>query len=92
LPIICNALASIGPATAVINEQWRQFLVHGAPTYTTMTEIREIVEMQYENLTLGQTPRWPLPPPKRLKKRSLHVGLWDRRVESLYIFLIILLL
>jgi hypothetical protein len=34
-PIICNALASIGPATAVINEQWSKFLVHGVPTYTT---------------------------------------------------------
>jgi hypothetical protein len=57
LPIICNALASIGPETADINEQWSKLLVHGVPTYTTMTEIREIVEMQYENLILGQTSR-----------------------------------
>jgi hypothetical protein len=40
LSIICNVLASIGPATADINEQWSKFLIHGVPTYTTMTEIR----------------------------------------------------
>jgi hypothetical protein len=75
LPIICNALASIGPATAVINEQWGKFLVHRVPTYTTMTEIREIVEMQYENLALGQTPRWLLPKDKVEKKESSIVVL-----------------
>jgi hypothetical protein len=75
LPIICNALASIGPATAVINEQWSKFLVHGVPTYTTMTEIREIVEMQYKNLTLGQTPQWLLPKDKVEEKESSTVVL-----------------
>jgi hypothetical protein len=40
-----------------------------------MTEIREIVGMQYENLTLGQTPRWLLPNDKVERKESSTVNL-----------------
>jgi hypothetical protein len=50
-------------------------LVHGVPTYTTITEIREIVEMQYENLTLGQTSRWLLLEEKVEKQESSTVVL-----------------
>jgi hypothetical protein len=75
MPIICSALASIGPATADINEQWSKFLDNGVPTYTTMTEIREIVEMQYEILILGQIPRRLLPKETVEKKESSTVVL-----------------
>jgi hypothetical protein len=40
-----------------------------------MAEIREIVEMQYENLTLGQTPRWLLPKDKVEEKEFSTVVL-----------------
>jgi hypothetical protein len=75
LLIICNALASIGPATAAINEQWSKFFVHGVSTYTTMTEIRKVVEMQNENLILGQTPQCLLPKETVEKKESSTVVL-----------------
>jgi hypothetical protein len=65
LPIICNALTSTGSATADINEQWSKFLVYGVSKYTTMTEIKAIVEMQYENLILGQDSGTTMAPSQR---------------------------
>jgi hypothetical protein len=62
LKVITESLKFVGEGTAIVNEKWSKFLLHGVPIFGTLEEIRNDVEIYYPILKPGQTPRWLAPP------------------------------
>jgi hypothetical protein len=64
LKVITESLIFVGEGTAIVNEKWSKFLLHGVPTFGALEEIRNDVEIYYPKLKLGQTPQWLAPADK----------------------------
>jgi hypothetical protein len=75
LRVITESLKFVGEGTAIVNEKWSKFLLHGVPTFGTLEEIRNDVEIYYPKLKLGQTPRWLAPADKRTGKTASTIVL-----------------
>jgi hypothetical protein len=75
LKVITESIKFVGDGTAIVNEKWSKFLLHGVPTFGTLEEIRNDVEIYYPKLKLGQTPRWLAPADKRTGKPASTIVL-----------------
>jgi hypothetical protein len=75
LKVTTESLKSVGEGTAIVNEKWSKFLLHGVPNFGTLEEIRNDVEIYYPKLKLGQTPRWLAPADKRTGKPASTIVL-----------------
>jgi hypothetical protein len=75
LKVITDSLKFVGEGTAIVNEKWSKFLLHGVPTFGTLEEIRNDVEIYYLKFKLGQTPRWLAPADKRTGKPASTIVL-----------------
>jgi hypothetical protein len=56
LKAITEPLKFVREGTVIVNEKWSKFLLHRVPTFGTLEEIRNDVEIYYPKLKRGQTP------------------------------------